>query len=188
LKTLALNILDIVQNSVRARAELITIEITESAVADSYKIVITDNGSGIPEAILAIVTDPFVTTRTKRRFGLGLSLMKYHAELTEGRLEINSEQGKGTVVTAWFKNSHLDRQPLGDIAGVIMILVSSNPGIEFIYRHITDQGEYEFSTIEVKEVLETDKITGQFLLADLREMIKTNLENIAASGIYAEGY
>ena len=93
MKELSLNILDIVQNSIRAEANEISIMINESQSKDFYQIIIRDNGKGIPEDILRIVTDPFVTTRTKRRMGLGLSLLKYHAELTGGGLEINSMVG-----------------------------------------------------------------------------------------------
>ncbi len=187
MKTLALNILDIVQNSVRAASDLIVIETDESAATDCYVITITDNGSGIPENILANITDPFVTTRTKRRFGLGLSLLKYHAELTGGGLEISSIKGKGTKVTARFSYSHIDRQPMGDIAGVIIILVAANPHIDFSYRHRTDKGEYLFSTREAREVLGENELNDRSLLTDLRQMINENLINISASGIQPEG-
>lgn len=87
MKELSLNILDIVQNSIRAKADEISIEIKESATDDLYRITVKDNGTGISEEILENVTDAFVTTRTKRRMGLGLPLLKYHTELAEGGLE-----------------------------------------------------------------------------------------------------
>jgi len=186
MKTLALNILDIVQNSIRASAGLIGISVMESAERDRYVIEISDNGTGIPAGLLDNVTDPFVTTRTRRRFGLGLSLLKFHAEMTGGKLEIRSGAGKGTRVTAGFSFSHIDRQPMGDIAGVLMILAASNPGIDFTYSHQTDSGEYIFSTREVKEYLGEENLNDRALLADLKEMIGENLHNIGASGIYAD--
>jgi DNA mismatch repair ATPase MutL len=183
MKTLALNILDIVQNSIRASADEITVSITESVKEDLFRIIIEDNGTGIPKEILKNVTDPFVTTRTRRRMGLGLSLLKYHAEITGGGIEIKSEEKSGTRVKAVFSNKHIDRQPLGDIAGVISILIASNPGIEFIYNHKTDSGIYSFSTKETKEFLETDELTCQALLQDIVDMINSNLTDINVSGL-----
>jgi hypothetical protein len=183
MKTLALNILDIVQNSIRAKADQVSISITESVTDDLYQICIGDNGTGIPKEILNNVTNPFVTTRTRRRMGLGLPLLKYHAEITGGSLEIISEENGGTFVKADFSHSHIDRQPLGDIAGVIRILIASNPGIEFCYNHKTDTGSYCFSTKDTKEALETEELTCQALLQDIREMINYNLTTINVSGL-----
>jgi hypothetical protein len=183
MKTLALNILDIVQNSIRANADEISISITESVKDDLFRITIEDNGSGMAKDFLNNVTDPFVTTRTRRRMGLGLPLLKYHAEITGGRIEIVSEEKRGTVVKAFFSNKHIDRQPLGDIAGVIRILIASNPGIEFLYSHKTDSGFYRFSTKETKEFLETDELTCQTLLQDIVDMINGNLTEINVTGL-----
>jgi hypothetical protein len=180
MKTLSLNILDIVQNSIRARADEISIEIIESVISNSYRIIITDNGTGIPEDILRKVTDPFVTTRTKRKMGLGLPLLKYHAGLAGGGMEITSETGKGTKVTAGFLHNHIDRQPLGDIVGTLIILMASNREINFIYRHATDKGEYRFSSRETKEYLEVDFFDNT-LLKDIASMIGENLKEIEAS-------
>jgi len=183
MKELSLNILDIVQNSIRAKANEISVEIIESVVTDIYQIVIRDNGTGIPEEILKNVTDPFVTTRTKRRMGLGLPLLKYHAELTGGSLKIESETGKGTNIRADFSNSHIDRQPLGDISGVLMILLASDPGIDFTYIHKTDEGEYRFSAKETMEYLEIETLNDRKLLDLIGNMIDENLIKIGASGI-----
>jgi len=183
MKTLALNILDIVQNSIRAKADEISIEIKESLSGDLYSIKITDNGTGIDDAIFKSVTDPFVTTRTKRRMGLGLPLLKYHAELAGGGLKIESAVGRGTEVTATFSYSHLDRQPLGDITGVLIILIASNPGINICYLHSTDMGEYHFSANEIKEYLEVETLYDTALLQDIKSMISENLKAINASGV-----
>jgi hypothetical protein len=183
MKELSLNILDIVQNSIRAKANMISIEIIESVATDIYQIVIKDNGTGIPKEILKNVTDPFVTTRTKRRMGLGLPLLKYHAELTGGNMKIESETGKGTNISADFSKSHIDRQPLGDISGVLLILLASNPGIDFTYLHKTDDGEYRFSSKETKEYLEIETLNDRKLLEQIRNMIDENLKEIEASGI-----
>ncbi|HEX2920017.1 MAG TPA: ATP-binding protein [Bacteroidales bacterium] len=177
---LSLNILDIVQNSIRAGAEEISIEISESKRKDKLEVVINDNGSGIPPEILPTVDDPFTTTRTTRKTGLGLPLLKYHAEITGGRISIESS-GKGTSVKALFGLSHIDRQPLGDIEGVMTILISANPGIELLYKHNTDNGLYSFSTIETKEALGIERFDDYSLLEDIKQMIRENLEDIGVS-------
>jgi hypothetical protein len=183
MKELSLNILDIVQNSIRAKADEISVAISESVSNDSYEISITDNGTGIPTAILKNVTDPFITTRTKRRMGMGLALLKYHAEITGGKVEIKSEEGKGTEVKATFSYKHIDRQPLGDIVGVLLILMASNEKVNFIYRHITEKGEYRFSSGETKRYLETDTFSDRDLLKEIGSMIRENLKGLEASGI-----
>ncbi len=180
--TLSLNILDIVQNSIRAKADEISIEINELPQTDIFRIKITDNGAGIPEEKLGIVTDPFVTSRTRRRMGLGLPLLKYHAELTGGSLKIESVKAEGTRVTALFSYSHIDRQPLGDITGVLKILIAANPDINFIYRHITDKGEFRFSSEETKQYLEVERLTDNSLIGDICSMIAENLKEIDVSG------
>lgn len=189
MKELSLNILDIVQNSIRAKADEISIEVIELSSSDQYRIIIIDNGSGIPEELLETVTNPFVTTRIKRRMGLGLPLLKYHAELTGGNLVIKSGICRGTEVKATFSCKHIDRQPLGDIAGVIVMLIASNEQISFIYYHMTEKGEYIFSTDEVKDYLEVETLCDRILLNDLRSVINENLREIEASGIdFKESY
>lgn len=180
---LSLNILDVVQNSIRAGASTIGITIREMKESDLYDIEITDNGSGIPGDLLAKVTDPFVTTRTTRKIGMGLPLLRHHAIMAGGDLEIESHQGSGTRVKAVFSLSHIDRQPLGDMPGVMIILIAGNPATDFIYTHMTDNGEYTFSTRETREYLETDTLNDRILLAEIKEMILQNLIDIGAEGI-----
>lgn len=182
MKSLALNILDIIQNSIRANADEISLEIMEMVAEDLYLISVKDNGIGIPADMLENVTDPFITSRKTRKIGLGLPLLKYHAELTGGSLTIESEPGDGTEVRAKLSYSHVDRQPMGDIAGVIKILIAANPAINFNYRHTTKIGEYFLSTKEIKEYLEVETLYDNTLLSDIGKMINENLREIEASG------
>ena len=181
--TMALNILDIVQNSIRAEASTITIDIGESIKNDFMDIRVSDNGKGMPEELLSKVTDPFVTTRTTRRIGMGLPLLKHQANLAGGDLSIESHQGKGTSTYVTFILGHVDRQPLGDIAGVMTILMSANPEINFLYNHKTDTGEYRFSSLEIKEYLGIGDFNDSHLLADIKEMINENLKDIGVFDI-----
>ena len=102
MKELALHILDIVQNSIQAKADLIDIQIEEDLKKNRMVVRISDNGSGIPDDILPVVTDAYTTSRTTRKVGMGLALLKHHAEVTDGYLKIHSEKGKGTIVEAIF--------------------------------------------------------------------------------------
>lgn len=180
--TLALNILDIVQNSIRAKASEIAVAVIESAAGDTMEITVKDNGKGMPQELLSRVTDPFVTTRKTRRTGLGLPLLKYHANLAGGDLIIDSREGYGTKVRATLLLSHPDRQPLGDISGMMTILMSANPGIDFLYTHKTDIGEYSFSSREVREYLGNEDFRDVSLLTDIKEMLNNNLRDIGVSG------
>jgi len=178
MKDIALHILDIAQNSIRARATLVEISIVEDILLDLFSITIKDNGSGISSNILEHVTDPFYTSRTTRKVGLGLSLLKQNAERCEGSFTINSAVNVGTIVVATFKHSHIDRPVLGDIAGVVVILVTSNPEMDFVYSHRYNQQSYVFSIVEVREVLEGVPLSDLSVSRFLKEMIKENLEAI----------
>ncbi len=178
MKELALNILDIVQNSIGAKADQEEIFIEESRLENSMRIVISDNGSGMRSEILKDVTDPFITSRTTRKVGLGLPFLKQHAEMAGGRLKIESHVGVGTNVEAAFILNHIDRQPMGDISGVIKLLIIANPRIDFLYKHKTDTGEFSLDTREIKHVFEVNDLSDNNLMNDIKSMIKENLSSI----------
>lgn len=181
MKDFAMHIMDIVQNSLSADATEITVTITESTEEDKLRLVITDNGKGIPEDMLQNITDPYVTSRTTRKVGLGLPLLNQHARSTGGDLKILSKVGIGTEIFATFGLLHYDRQPLGDIAGTIVLLAAANPNIKFVYEHITSSGSYRFDTDEVNEMLDGMSISEATVIRFLKEMIQENLKEIKAS-------
>lgn len=150
---LSLHILDICENSINAGASIVILTIDENTKDNTYKITIQDDGKGMDEKTLKTVADPFYTTRTTRKVGLGISLFKMAAELTEGYLNITSEVDVGTVVEVLFTNDHIDRAPLGDISQTIISLITRGDN-DFQYTHILNEKSYTFSTIEVKQVLE----------------------------------
>ena len=181
MKELSLHILDIVQNSLSANSKLIEIEINENFKDNVYSITITDNGIGMNKELLVNVTDPYYTTRTTRKVGMGISLFKQNAERSGGKLTIDSELGKGTVLEAIFEHNHIDRPQLGDIAGVVVLTAISNKNIRFIYRHTTDFGKYIFDTDEIKESLGELNINQAKIMSFLKEMIIENLKEIKYS-------
>lgn len=151
MKELSEHILDIAQNSVAAGAAHLTITLADEG--GTLTVVIADDGRGMPPELLAAASDPFTTTRATRTVGLGLSLYRMAAELTGGGLEIRSEPGRGTVVTAVFHTDHLDCPPVGSLAEVIALLVQGNPDLEIVYRHITPAGCSELDTAQLRQAL-----------------------------------
>ncbi|HCT30535.1 MAG TPA: ATP-binding protein [Bacteroidales bacterium] len=183
MKDIALHILDIIQNSIVAKATLIEISIDEDFVNDSILVTIKDNGCGMSKKMIEKVSDPYTTSRTTRKVGLGIPLLKQNADRTGGYLSIKSELEIGTTLIASFKPSNIDCLPMGDIAGVISLTVSGNPSIDFIYNHKINGNLYTFSTIEVKKVLGDVSIGDPSISVYLKEMIQTNLEEIQIDSI-----
>ncbi len=181
MKDLSLHILDIVHNSVRANARLIEIIINEDPAADRYSLQITDNGKGIEPEMLLTVSDAYTTSRTSRKVGLGLPLLRQNAEQAGGGFSIASQLGQGTQVLAWFGHKHLDRPPLGDIAGVLVQLFAAFPEIVFIYKHQTTKGDYVCDTREIMESLDGTPLHQSDIRKFVIEMIDENLDEIGAS-------
>lgn len=153
MKELSLHILDIAKNSVKAKATQIEITVNEDEVRDKLIIEIKDNGSGMSKEILERVRDPFTTTRTTRKVGLGIPLFEAAAIQCGGGLIIESELGVGTTLTAEFGYSDIDRAPLGDVSDTMVILISGSPDIRFIYNHFKNGKEFKFDTDVIKEQL-----------------------------------
>jgi hypothetical protein len=181
MKNLALHILDIAENSVRAEARTIFISINESVSDNTYNLSIEDDGNGMPAELLMNVTDAFTTTRTTRKVGLGLPLLKQHAEMCNGSLAIQSEPGKGCKVHAAFTHNHIDKPPTGDIPGVIRILTSGNRNIRIVYSHTTDSGRFEFDSDQVKSELGETEFYNPLIQKYIKEMIYENLTEIKVS-------
>ena len=151
MKELSLHILDIAQNSISAGA--CALDLTLAEENGWLTITVADDGRGMSPEFLATVTDPFTTTRTTRKVGLGLPLLRLAAEQTGGSFSIESEPGKGTTVTAVFKPSHIDMTPLGDINSTVGLLIYSNPDRDFIFRRERDGRSFALDTRELREIL-----------------------------------
>jgi len=175
---LSLHILDICQNSIKADASLVEITICEDTVTNLYTIVIKDNGTGMNKKTLSQVSDPFFTTRTTRKVGMGVSLFKMAAELSEGTFHIGSTEGVGTKIVTKFKLNHINRAPLGDIEDTISILCLNEKGIDILYKHRIGIHEYVFDTREVKEVLDGIPFTDYNVILWIKNNIKDGLISI----------
>lgn len=174
MRELSLHILDIVQNSVRAQAKLVDIDIS---VKNGYlNIKITDDGVGMDKDFLERVTNPFTTTRTTRNVGLGLPLLKQSAEMANGKFYIKSELNVGTEVFASYQLDNIDRVPLGDLVSTIVTLLS--PDTDFIWHYAINGKKFDFDTREIKKELQNVPIDSPEILMFLREFLKENIENI----------
>jgi anti-sigma regulatory factor (Ser/Thr protein kinase) len=181
MEELSLHILDVAENGVIAGAGRIKIEIEEDEEQDRLAILIEDNGRGMDPEFLSRVLDPFVTTRTTRRVGLGLSLFQQTAQEAEGSLEIDSEIGRGTRTTAVMSLGHIDRKPMGDLAATIVTLIEGNPDVDFEYRHVKNGKKFELSTSEIREELEEVPINSPEVVRFIHEALISGLDEIGAS-------
>lgn len=173
---LSLNVLDVAENSVKAKATLVEISVIANTQSDLLTITISDNGCGMNEEQLKRVTDPFFTTRTTRKVGLGVSFFKLAAESSGGSFNITSSENVGTKVYADFKISNIDRMPLGDMCGTIHALVTLNEQIDFVYTFKVDEKSFTLDTREFKEILGDVSFSVPEISAYIREYL---LENTA---------
>ena len=178
MRELSLNVMDVAQNSVRAEATLVEIIVTESELEDRLTIVIRDNGCGMTDEQVQQVIDPFFTTRTTRKVGLGVPLFKLSAEQTGGSFEIRSKLGEGTTTTASYVKSSVDMTPLGDINSTIKILIQCNPDIDFVFTHSTDEDSFTLDTRELREVLEGVSLSTPDVLEWIGQFLEENTQKI----------
>jgi anti-sigma regulatory factor (Ser/Thr protein kinase) len=178
MEDLSLHVLDIAENSIAAGAQHVQIRVQESRQDDLLSIEIIDDGRGMSEDMLQKATDPFFTTRTTRRVGLGLSLFEQAAKRAGGEFKIACSPGAGTKVTGVFQLSHVDRQPLGDMNETLLALVVGNPQIEFTYLHQTDDSEISFSTNEIETQLGDIPINSPRGISAVRKSLEEVREQV----------
>ena len=186
MRELSLHILDIAENGITAGADCIKILINEARSKDLLTMAVEDNGRGMPAEKLQKPSDPFITTRTTRRVGLGLSLLAAAAQRCEGKLEIETQPGRGTRVVVTFRYNHIDRAPMGDIASTITTLIMGNPQIDFVYTHIIETNDFTLDTRELKAGPEDHSLTDPVLIHHLTQSIRKSLNQLALSKGNAE--
>jgi anti-sigma regulatory factor (Ser/Thr protein kinase) len=190
MREITLHLLDIAENSVSAGAHTITVKVCEDLHGDRLTASVTDDGKGMNAEMVAKVVDPFFTSRTTRKVGLGIPLFKAAAEACNGGLAIRSEPGKGTCLEVDFQHSHIDRMPLGDLAGTILTLVVAYPHIRWIFEYTAaakngfPQEPFTFDTRPIMDELEDISLTEPAVLAFLRETIDCGLAQAQAALSY----
>lgn len=179
MKELSLNILDITENSVKAGAKLTQIIIDETP--EKLTIRIIDDGCGMSEEIVKSVIDPFYTTRTTRKVGLGVPLIKLACEQTGGKFDIVSDisaDNHGTTITAEFNKNHIDFTPLGDIVSTISTLIQGHPETDFKFVHNIDNYEVSLDTRQLREVLEDVPLNSYEVIKWIEESLKEQYREI----------
>lgn len=171
---ISLNILDIAENSVRAGAKLVHIQIEADTMMDYLFVAILDDGCGMTPEQNAQAADPFFTTRTTRSVGLGLSFFKFAAEASGGSFSIESKLGVGTQVNAGFTLSHIDRMPLGDISSTIHTLILNSPQTDFIYEYRLNGNGFVLDTREFKAILGDIPFSTPEISAFIMEYLTVN--------------
>jgi anti-sigma regulatory factor (Ser/Thr protein kinase) len=178
MEDLSLHILDIAENSIEAQAKRIDIRIEENHRLDRMILEISDDGRGMDKALRVKALDPFVTTKTSRRIGLGLSLLAQAAKAAAGKLTLRSRPGRGTKVRATFELSHIDRKPLGDIAQTLATLIVAHPGLDIRYVHQADQRTYVFDTRDLRSQLGGISLATPQIVAVIRKAIQEEIHKI----------
>lgn len=171
MEDLSLHILDIVENSIMAKAKRIRIEIDDNELTDRLTLTIEDDGVGMDDETLKSVFDPFFTTKKVRNFGMGIPMLAQSAQECNGKIDIESQIGKGTKVKATFQRSHLDIKPLGDIGATMMTLIAGHPEIdyEFIYRN--GDYTYELNTADLKREMDPEELVSPSTLLFIKRHI-----------------
>jgi len=179
MKEISMHILDIAMNSVKAKSTLLEIQVEESIKNNCLKLSISDNGIGMSEEMTKQVIDPFFTTRTTRKVGLGLPMLKESCERCNGNLNIYSQLGKGTIVKCYFERNNIDRAPLGNMGETIMTIINCLDNCELIYTHVTDAGTFSLNTSEVKEILDNVDIKDNGVLLWIKDFINENMKELS---------
>ena len=175
---LALHILDIAENAVRAAAKTVFIDIAEDRMNDRLAIEIRDDGTGMDEATLKKAMDPFYTSKKVRRVGLGLPMLAEAAKRTGGSFVLESQEGVGTRVAVEFRLGHLDRQPLGDLTGALIAMIAGNAGVNFVCRHECEGDAFVLDTREIRSEIGDIPINHPEVLKFIREHIMEGLKGI----------
>jgi len=178
MRELSLHILDIAQNSLSAGADNIRIVIIEDYKQDKLIIKIKDNGCGMDEETVKNVVDPFYTTRTTRKVGLGIPMFKQSAESTDGGFKIKSELGVGTEIDAEFKISHIDRMPLGNMAETIITVIMADINVNLVYTHTINENTFTLNTKEIKKTLGDLPIDNLDVIMWLKGYVQDNLNEM----------
>ena len=176
MKELSLNILDIAKNSVTAGATLIRVRVEE--LSDRLTISVSDNGCGMTPEFLARVVDPFTTTRTTRKVGLGIPLLQMEARQAGGDLTITSQVGVGTTTTAWFDPGNIDMPPLGDLISSILTLIQGSPEIDWEFTHAVGEQAYTLDTREIREIMGDISLAEPEILSWLGEYLRENEQSL----------
>jgi len=171
--------MDIAENSVNAGAARVEISVVEDLNKDKLSISIADDGRGMDTEMVRRVTDPYITTRTTRKVGLGIPFLKEAAEACQGGLQIESQPGAGTKINVDFQRSHIDRMPLGDLPATFLNLLIGYPQVNWVFTYQVDRRIFQFDDREVKETLQDVPLSEPSVIAYLNQTISSGIREVA---------
>lgn len=175
---LAMHLMDIAQNSVRAKAQNVEITFEEATDGELLVFSVKDDGCGMNDEQVKKLSDPFFTTCTTRKVGLGIPFLKMTAEQTGGSLNIASQEGEGTTIEAKYHTNHPDCLPLGDLAGYVTLLIRANPDIRILFAYRLGDEEFVLDSKELAEqgidiqLPEMTSAIKEFVTENLKEIFK----------------
>lgn len=175
MKEISMNIMDIVQNSLKAEATQIEIYVVENLNNNIFEFSIKDNGRGMSAETLSKIRNPFFTSRDTRKIGLGIPFIEQTCQMCGGKLEIKSRERVGTYVKASMEYNNIDRPPLGDICSTIQAIIVSNPNIDFIYTHFYNNKNFSLDTILMREVLGDISFSDPLVMEWIKEYLQENM-------------
>lgn len=175
MQDLAMHLLDIVYNSIRAKASLIKIFFKDSTLSNEIIMRVEDNGTGMNEETVEKVQNPFYTTRTTRDVGLGIPLLKIGALSCNGSFRLESKENVGTLIEATYQKDHLDTPPVGDLAETLVTLIQANENIEYEFHYEEDKLVFDLNTVEIKEILDGVSIVEPEIIIWLKSYIKEGI-------------
>ncbi len=178
MRELAQHVTDLMENSARAGARTVDIEVEEDRRAGCLTVRVSDDGEGMPADQVARAVDPFWTTRSCRRVGLGLPLLAAAAQRCGGSLEIASEPGQGTRVTARFGVDHIDRPPLGDLQATLVAALVGHPDVDVHYRHAVDGRTFELDGTALRRELQGVSLSHPAILRWLERYVAEGLAEV----------
>jgi hypothetical protein len=174
---IAMHIMDLAQNSIRANARSVNLTFDEKTDENRLYIYLNDDGDGMDESSLKRAQEPFFTSRTTRRVGLGIPMIKMTAEQTNGYCRLQSEKGKGTRLEIMFCTDNVDCLPLGDLPAYLSLILSANPELQFTFAYKIDENRFEFSTDELKQA-GIDDFSNPGMRQSIKEFLKENLNDL----------
>jgi hypothetical protein len=178
MQDLSLHILDLIQNSIAAGASLIKLTIYEDKEKNWLTIDIEDNGKGMDKIVMRRAADPFYTTRSTRKVGLGLPLFVAMAQRCGGDVVLKSTKGKGTSIKSGFQLNHIDRPPFGKLEDTITTLILCNPDIDFVYIHKVNDDEFKLDTRDIRQIIGDIPIEHPEIINWIQSYMKDGLNEI----------
>ncbi|HHW18842.1 MAG TPA: ATP-binding protein [Firmicutes bacterium] len=172
---ISLHLLDLLQNSAHAGASSISVLVVEDQEHDSLEVVVKDNGVGMDEREKELALDPFYSSSPGKRVGLGLPLVLQTAQMAGGKVSIESAPGSGTKVTVQYRLSHIDRQPLGDLASTLVSFMAGNPHVNICFLYKGPHGEFAFDSEKALQGIDTQYLGQVGVICQIEEKLREGL-------------